>query len=363
MIDDEVWNYTWEHGRQLASMTTATGSATWSYTYDSNGLRTSRTGGNLTYQYIYEGDKLVMLKRGNTVMRFVYDAQGRPMMMDYNGTPYYYIRNAQGDVMALADANGVRVVRYTYDAWGNPLSAIGMKVDTVGKHNPLRYRGYVYDWETGLYYLQSRYYNPEIGRFINADAYASTSQGILGNNMFAYCQNNPIIFHDSEGTAIETVFDVLSLIASAVEVAVNPTDIGAWIGLVGDTVDLIPFVTGVGETVRALRTASKIADGSDIVIDTYRNVKKVANGAVEQVHHILEKRLAKQINPNSNLYSIMSIALDKEAHQVFTNAFRDVAQYGKQHNLETIVRAGYEAYKNNPQLMGAFLYSLEQIFP
>ncbi len=203
---DGVWNYTWEHGRQLASMTTATGSATWTYTYDSNGLRTSRTGGNLTYQYIYEGDKLVMLKRGSSVMRFVYDAQGRPMMMDYNGTPYYYILNAQGDVMALSNANGVRVIRYTYDAWGNPLSAIGMLADSVGLYNPLRYRGYVYDQETGLYYLQSRYYNPQVGRFINADAFASTGQGVLGCNMFAYCLNNPVNASDPSGHEPITLF-------------------------------------------------------------------------------------------------------------------------------------------------------------
>ena len=70
---------------------------------------------------------------------------------------------------------------------------------TLGAQNPLRYRGYVYDTETGLYYLQSRYYNPAWGRFINADAYASTGQGIIGNNMFAYCGNNPVIRHDPTG--------------------------------------------------------------------------------------------------------------------------------------------------------------------
>jgi len=76
---------------------------------------------------------------------------------------------------------------------------------TLGVLNPLRYRGYIYDTELGLYYLQSRYYNPAIGRFLNADSYASTGQGILGNNMFAYCNNSPVVFYDNAGTRAECV--------------------------------------------------------------------------------------------------------------------------------------------------------------
>ena len=79
-----------------------------------------------------------------------------------------------------------RDCRYTYDAWGNILSTTGSMASTLGQISPLRYRGYVYDEETELYYLQSRYYDPAIGRFLNADAFVSTGQGLLGNNMFAY---------------------------------------------------------------------------------------------------------------------------------------------------------------------------------
>ncbi len=104
-----------------------------------------------------------------------------------------------GDLIVQVNNISNRVVNYTYDAWGNPGEPTGSMANTLGKHNPLRYRGYVYDTETGLYYLQSRYYNPEIGRFINADSYASTGQGILGNNMFAYCSNNPAIAYDPSG--------------------------------------------------------------------------------------------------------------------------------------------------------------------
>jgi len=91
------------------------------------------------------------------------------------------------------------VVEYTCDAWGKLLDTTGSMATTLGAHNPLRYRGYVYDTETGLYYLQSRYYNPAMGRFINADAYASTGQGVIGCNMFAYCNNNPVNLFDTTG--------------------------------------------------------------------------------------------------------------------------------------------------------------------
>ena len=91
------------------------------------------------------------------------------------------------------------MVTYTYDAWGNPLTQTGSLSSTLGTHNPLRYRGYVYDTDTGLYYLLSRYYDPQMGRFINADALVSTAQGLAGYNMFAYCGNNPVIRKDATG--------------------------------------------------------------------------------------------------------------------------------------------------------------------
>ena len=97
---------------------------------------------------------------------------------------------------------GAAVVIYTYDAWGKLLETGGSMATTLGALNPLRYRGYVYDTETGLYYLQSRYYDPEVGRFVNADIYVSTGQGMIGNNMFAYCANNPTNGCDPCGTCI-----------------------------------------------------------------------------------------------------------------------------------------------------------------
>ena len=119
--------------------------------------------------------------------------------MNYNGTEYYYLRNGQNDIVGLMDESGVRVVEYIYDAWGKLISTTGTLATTLGADNPFRYRGYYYDTETGLYYLTTRYYDPEVCRFISADVYMSTGQGVLGGNMWAYCLNNPLIYEDSQG--------------------------------------------------------------------------------------------------------------------------------------------------------------------
>lgn len=185
------------------------GSTTWTYTYDANGMRTSRSNGNLGYTYVYNGgslSKMTYTGLNSATLYFSYDASGRPLSVSYTDanettTTYYYITNLQGDVLAIVDSTGTAVVQYTYDAWGRQLSMTGTMKWTLGMQNPLRYRGYVYDSEIGYYYLQSRYYNPTMGRFLNADVYISTGQGVLDNNMFAYCGNNPINYVDYEGTA------------------------------------------------------------------------------------------------------------------------------------------------------------------
>ena len=135
---------------------------------------------------------------GSNTLYFAYEASGRPLAVIYNGTRYHYVTNLQGDVVQIRQGT-TPVVNYTYDAWGKLLTTTGSMASTLGTHNPLRYRGYVYDTETQLYYLQSRYYNPALGRFLNADAFTSTGQGFVGNNMFAYCLNNPINNRDDVG--------------------------------------------------------------------------------------------------------------------------------------------------------------------
>lgn len=136
---------------------------------------------------------------GGNTLDFFYDESGHPYALTHNGTTYYYVTNLQGDVLHIVNNAGTAVVSYTYDPYGKVLSATG----TLAEVNPLRYRGYVYDSETGFYYLQSRYYDPTICRFINADSYVSTGQGFLGHNMFSYCRNNPASRKDTLGTTDE----------------------------------------------------------------------------------------------------------------------------------------------------------------
>ena len=193
------WTMGWE-GRQLKSA--GKNGTNLSFTYDSEGIRTSKTVGSTTTKYLLNGTQILAQKTGSTTLSFFYDQQGnRVGMADSSNHFYYYIYNVQGDVIALADAaTGKLVVTYTYDAWGKVLSVNDTTANSVGTQNPFRYRGYYYDTETSLYYLQTRYYDPEVGRFINADAFTSTDiSGALSANMFAYCENRPTIGSDPTG--------------------------------------------------------------------------------------------------------------------------------------------------------------------
>ena len=201
-LNDGTWSYTWERGRQLKSM--SNGTTTWNMTYDPDGLRTSRTDGTNTYYYYYTEGLLTYMKYNALVMRFTYDANGNPVSMTYNGNIYFYVLNLQGDVMALLDSSGNEVVSYHYNAWGKLLnttaSTTGM-LYSLALYNPLRYRGYVYDRETELYYVSSRYYNPEICRFISADDldYLGADGSPISYNLYAYCLNNPVNRFDATG--------------------------------------------------------------------------------------------------------------------------------------------------------------------
>ena len=186
--------FTWTQGRRLA--TAKVGSTNISYTYDMAGVRSSKTVGSTTYDFTTLSGLVIRQTGGGKTIDFVYDENNQPLAMKYNNTLYYYVLNAQGDVVRIVDSSRNTVASYTYDPWGKIISSSG----TLADINPLRYRGYYYDSETGFYYLQSRYYDPEIGRFINADSYASTdATGLLSTNMFAYCENDPVNKSDPTG--------------------------------------------------------------------------------------------------------------------------------------------------------------------
>jgi len=159
---------------------------------------------------VYNGSQLTCMTVDGHTMYFSYDAAGTPLSITFDGTEYFYLTNIQGDVTGIVDAEGQAVATYHYDAWGNRPGIATFAYNPVSTYNPLRYRGYVYDQETGLYYLQSRYYNPELYRFINADGLIATGQGLLGNNMFAYCNNNPVMHSDPSGYLIFPIIPIPS---------------------------------------------------------------------------------------------------------------------------------------------------------
>ena len=189
------------------------GSTSVSYSYDTSGQRISKTVGNLQYTYLYQNGLLLQETRGNRIIDYSYDSNGRPCALRYkNGDNdpvyYYYKLNSRGDVIGLYKANGTLQYKYEYDVWGNILSvknASGVEVTSspnIANLQSLKYRGYVYDYESGLYYLQSRYYDPVTHRFLNADGLVSTGTGILGYNMFAYCENYPVKYCDKDGEKV-----------------------------------------------------------------------------------------------------------------------------------------------------------------
>ena len=273
---------TWGEGRRLKRIAATAGEVT--FAYDSDGKRVKKTSGNTETKYYYNGSTLSGLVRtttGNTgttkiTVQFVYDAEGKPFLLRLNGkTDYFYLYNGLGDVVGLVDSSNKVVVRYQYNSWGKVTSSEDTSGVSLATLNPFCYRKYVYDPETGLYCLGSRYYDPEVGRFVNADdtdVIFAKPQELYHKNLYVYCYNNPVVRRDIQGYFWETLFDIVSLGTSVVEVCVNPGDPWNWAGLIGDAIDLIPFVTGAGEATRAVKTANKVADKTTAVIKIQKAV-------------------------------------------------------------------------------------------
>ena len=226
-LSDGTWTYTWQNGRQLQKMQ-KTG-VTAEFVYNADGLRVQKTVNGVATKYTLHGKNVVHMTSGADELHFFYDAQNRPAVVVYNGVPYAYVKSLQGDIVAILDESGNTVVSYGYDAWGAPLWCTGELAETLGKVQPFRYRGYVFDEETGLYYLRSRYYNPGWGRFANADAEIAVEAKLWDAKLFIYCANNPVRYTDDGGNSF---WDVLAdcgkaLLVAAVVVAVVAVVIAA----------------------------------------------------------------------------------------------------------------------------------------
>ena len=185
---------TWTFGRRLASFGNI------SYTYNEDGIRTKKIIGNKTTEFYLDGSNIIRQSDGTDTLYFFYDRDDNLTGFEYDGDVYFYVKNMQGDTVAISDDSGNVVAEYTYDPWGKVLSVTGTN-SALGNLNPFRYRGYYYDTDTSLYYLQSRYYDPETGRFLNSDDvnFIGTTESEISYNPFAYCENDPVNNVDPTG--------------------------------------------------------------------------------------------------------------------------------------------------------------------
>ena len=212
---------TWLNGRKLTTL--QSGNDSISYKYDSNGVRTSKTVNGVEYTYEYLNGKLMHETRGEKVFDYCYDTNGQLYAVSYkansstDAVTYYYAHNWRGDITSIYDGDGNMVAKYEYDVWGNVLTVTNSNnseitdPNHIANLNPFRYRSYYYDSESGLYYLMSRYYDPVVHRFLNADGYFQSGDNILDTNMNAYCRNNPIMNLDFTGMVVFSVSLSLNL--------------------------------------------------------------------------------------------------------------------------------------------------------
>lgn len=254
--------YTWINGRSLASIS---GTKQIAYTYNESGIRTSKTVDGVTTYYEVEGSKVVYEKTGNTIIYYIYDGNGELLGFEYDNNKYYYKKNVQGDIIGILDSFLEEIVTYTYDSWGKLISIkdgndIEVSSTThIGYINPYRYRGYRYDNETGYYYLQSRYYNPEWGRFINADAIIANVGVADGYNLFAYCANNPISRSDENGDFWQLAIIATVVIGVIVSKAIGLLDIDSQMNVKTENITQHPpyeVSTGIQSTYRSRKNTN-----------------------------------------------------------------------------------------------------------
>lgn len=257
---------TWEKGRQLKSFDTHT------YAYNANGIRVSKKVSGVVHTFFLEGEKIAFECWNSNVLIPMYDNDESVCGIVYNGVPYYFFRNIQNDVIEIADQRGITVGRYTYDAWGRCVSVIGDH--EILNINPFRYRSYYFDTETGLYYLQSRYYDPVLGRFLNADdlRYLGNADRAEGFNLFSYCDNDPVNRADTNGHFWGA--DLLNDIKRAGEKVVKAVSNTVQKVVTAVKNEAKKVKTAIEETTR--KTVNKITNATKKCGDTVKGIAKAA---------------------------------------------------------------------------------------
>ena len=202
------------------------------YTYDSNGLIIKKVLGywydddrdseEFTTQYYYDGDKLITEINQYCRLDFLYDENGMLYgLIKDNSSKYFYVRDYLQNILGIVDQNGKLVVKYKYDAYGNSKGIEDTSGCNLGTRNPFRYKGYYYDDDTEMYYCKSRFYVPKWRRWLNNDSINYLEpQNITCLNLFAYCNNNPVMYVDENGNFVLSAL-LLTVALSALAGAIN----------------------------------------------------------------------------------------------------------------------------------------------
>ena len=244
------WGMTWQGGRQLSSM--QKDGTTLSFSYNDAGLRTEKTVNGSTRRYIWNSSQLMADVGASDAFYFHYSSGGELIGYTYKTaeaeTECILVKNQQGDVERVISADGTILASYTYDAWGNVLTSEG----SLAASNPIRYRGYYFDTETSLYYLQSRYYDSAVGRFINGDALIDSVMSSTCN-MFSYCGNNPVNRADPFGLSWVDVKNWFINIGNKIEEFLTPSN------LYGSTIGGASFISTAASAsiTSAIKSASR----------------------------------------------------------------------------------------------------------
>ncbi len=330
-------------GRRLTSA--AYNGSTYAFTYDDNGVRQSKTKNGVVTTYYYDGNKLVAEVTGNEIVVYLYDATGSPIGMRYRNDTYakdvwdiyWFDKNLQGDVVGVYNSTGIQLVSYSYDPWGKVyISYSSGGASTSAAKNSLMYRGYYYDKDLGLYYLISRYYDANTCRFISADGYVSTGQGLTGYNMFAYCGNNPVNRVDSTGDSW------VGLLALAAFLLVNLTSSEQQV----PTEEEVQAATAAADRAKPRLNDSKTS--IDIDFDTYDFKTSVSKNTRDVFYDRLYERSLIEAKKHgideSQLMSKWHIQWESEIHLLGYGIFES----SKETNLnveETIFSIAGRAFK------------------
>ena len=302
---------TWEKGRQLKSFDNNT------YTYNANGIRTSKTVNGVKHEYTLDGTKILRETwNGNTLVP-IYDSEDSVCGIIYNGTPHYFLKNLQGDIIAIANAKGEVEARYTYDAWGAITNISGTDEGiSIAVVNPFRYRGYYYDVEIGLYYLQSRYYDPQVGRFINDDepVFINMPKSVM-SNIFAYCSNRPIDQTDYTGFAIITISitAIITIVKAVVSIFLLACVIYAVTMILTDRNFQKSVSTALSNTRPAVKT--KFENVVIACVTAYAIAKTLSKINKYEVHHIVAQS-AQRAAPARKQLKAVEININSSTNKV-----------------------------------------------